>query len=303
MSAAFTTPLPTLQTHWRIYLMVLGITAMWASNLVAVKLAITELPPLFVMGLRTILAGVLILPLFLLTPRRPGERSLMRSQFWILAIVGVVGVTFNQLLFTLAMERTSVAHGSLIISTTPIFILLLASLIGQERLTPLKVLGMLVALSGVAIIQLTPAKSEGSSLIGDLLALAGAITFAAFTVFGKAYTREHSGITVNTFAYIGGGALLLPVVLFLWAGIDPASVSLSGWLCVLYMAIFPSVLCYVGYFYVLNHIPASQVAVFAYLQPAIATCLAVPLLGESVSSSLIGGGLLALLGVFVTQKG
>lgn len=303
MSAAISPPLPVPQSHWRIYLMVLGITAMWAGNFIAVKWAIAELPPLLVMGVRTLLAGAMMVPVFLITTRQPAEKSMMRRQFWILAAVGVGGVTFNQLLFTLALEWTSVAHSSLIISTTPIWILLLASFMGQERLSPLKILGMMVALGGVMLIQVTPAKADGATILGDLLAFAGSLTFAAFTVFGKEVTRHHSGVTVNAFAYIGGAALLLPVVLFLGAGVDPLSVSLRGWLSILYMAVFPSVICYVGYFYALNYIPASQVAVFAYLQPAIATLMAVPLLGETVSSALVMGGIVALVGVAITQRG
>lgn len=295
--------LPVAQSHWRIYLLVLGITFMWSGNFIAVKYAIAELPPLLVMGVRTIMAGILMAPVFLSAPRHPEEKVRMRQQFWILAAVGLGGVVLNQLLFTLALGKTSVAHSSLIVSTTPISILLLARLMGQERLSSLKVLGMLVALSGVALIQFTPAKSDGATVAGDLLSLSGSITFAAFTVFGKVVTRNHSGITINAFAYIGGAFALLPFVLYMGWEIDPFSISLRACLSLLYMAVFPSVLCYVGYFYALNYVPASQVAVFAYLQPAIATFLAVPLLGESISSSLVMGGAIALLGVAITQRG
>lgn len=276
---------------------------MWSGNFIAVKYAIAELPPLLVMGVRTIMAGILMAPVFLSAPRHPEEKVRMRQQFWILAAVGLGGVVLNQLLFTLALGKTSVAHSSLIVSTTPISILLLARLMGQERLSSLKVVGMLIALSGVALIQFTPAKSDGATVAGDLLSLSGSITFAAFTVFGKVVTRNHSGITINAFAYIGGAIVLLPFVLYMGWEIDPFSISLRACLSLLYMAVFPSVLCYVGYFYALNYVPASQVAVFAYLQPAIATFLAVPLLGESISSSLLMGGAIALLGVAITQRG
>jgi drug/metabolite transporter (DMT)-like permease len=291
------------RSQWPIYLLVLVITTMWSGNFVAVKFAIVEMPPLLVIGLRTILAGAVMLPIFLGTPRGNEQRLSLKKDFWRLMLLGVGGVTLNQLFFTLALERTSVAHGSLIIATTPISILLIASLMGHERITVLKAIGMALALSGVLYIQLTPAKSEGASLLGDLLAVCGSLTFAAFTVFGKQVTRHHSAVTVNSFAYIGGGLLLLPIVLLVGAGLDPQAISLRGWLSILYMAIFPSVVCYVGYFYALNHISASRVAVFAYLQPAIATLMAVPLLGESISTSVVIGGLGALLGVAITQRG
>jgi drug/metabolite transporter (DMT)-like permease len=69
------------------------------------------------------------------------------------------------------------------------------------------------------------------------------------------------------------------------------------------MAIFPSVLGYLIYCYALTKMPASRVSAFSYLQPLLATILAVPMLGEPVSGSLAGGGALILAGVYVTERG
>jgi drug/metabolite transporter (DMT)-like permease len=303
VSAAISQAVPVRESHWRIYVMVFFITALWAGNFIAVKLAIAEMPPLLAMGFRTVTAGLLMIPVFATARRTPEERASLRADFWLLAVLGIGGVTLNQLFFTLAMERTSVAHGSLIISTTPISILLLASVMKQERLTARKILGMVLALSGVAFIQLTPEKAGGATLFGDLLAMCGSLTFAAFTVFGKQVTSRHKSITINAFAYFGGALLLLPIVFWLAGGMDLAALSPRAWLAIAYMAVFPSVVCYVGYFHALNYISASRVAVFAYLQPAMATLMAVPLLGETISSSLVIGGCIALLGVAITQRG
>lgn len=304
MSAAANPPAPIPQPFpWRVYGVMLAVTLMWSGNFVAVKYVVREMSPLLVMTMRTVLAALVMAPLFLANPRSTEQNRNLKRDFWLLAAVGIAGVTLNQLFFTLALERTSVAHGSLIISTTPISILLMASLVRQERLTALKILGMVIALSGVALIQLTPSKSEGATLLGDLLAMCGSLTFAAFTVFGKHIMRSHSSITINAFAYFGGAALLTPAMLLLGGIEQLATISWASWLTLGYMALFPSVLCYVGYFYALNYIPASRVAVFAYLQPAIATFMAVPLLGESISSSLLLGGMIALSGVALTQRG
>ena len=181
--------------------------------------------------------------------------------------------------------------------------LLLARLMKMERLSARKILGMLVALSGVVLIQLTPEKSGGAHWLGDLFALCGSLTFAAFTVFGKQITNRHNSITINAFAYFGGSFALLPLVLWLGGSIDLAALSTRAWMAIAYMAVFPSVLCYLGYFHALNYVSASRVAVFSYLQPAMATLMAVPLLGETVSSTLIIGGCIAILGVGITQRG
>ncbi|MCL4783718.1 MAG: DMT family transporter [Bryobacterales bacterium] len=303
MSAAMSQAVPVRQSHWPIYLMVFGITVMWSANFIAVKYAVEEMPAVLAMGFRTLAAGLLMVPIFTSAGRSAAEKRSLRSDFWTLVALGVGGVTLNQLFFTLAMEHTSVAHGSLIISTTPISVLLLARLMKQERLTGRKILGMLVALSGVVLIQLTPEKSSGAHWLGDLFAMCGSLAFAAFTVFGKQITKRHNSITINAFAYFAGAIVMLPLIF--WAGgtLDLGALSTRAWLAIAYMAVFPSVLCYLGYFHALNYVAASRVAVFSYLQPVLATLMAVPLLGETINSALIAGGCIALLGVAITQRG
>jgi drug/metabolite transporter (DMT)-like permease len=68
------------------------------------------------------------------------------------------------------------------------------------------------------------------------------------------------------------------------------------------MAAFPSVACYLIFYWALTQIPASRVASFSYLQPLTATVAAVPLLGEPVTLWLAGGGALVLLGVYLTER-
>jgi drug/metabolite transporter (DMT)-like permease len=68
------------------------------------------------------------------------------------------------------------------------------------------------------------------------------------------------------------------------------------------MAAFPAVLCYLIYYWALNHIAASRISVLSYLQPPIATLMAVPLLGEVVTLPLIAGGALVFAGVYITER-
>jgi drug/metabolite transporter (DMT)-like permease len=69
------------------------------------------------------------------------------------------------------------------------------------------------------------------------------------------------------------------------------------------MAIFPSVICYLIYYYALKQIPASRVAALAYLQPVLATVLGVLLLGEHVTVPLVAGGVVIFAGVYLTERG
>jgi drug/metabolite transporter (DMT)-like permease len=69
------------------------------------------------------------------------------------------------------------------------------------------------------------------------------------------------------------------------------------------MAIFPSVVSYLIYYWALGHISASRVAAFSYLQPALATTMAVLALGERVSPAMVAGGAVIFSGVYITERG
>jgi len=162
--------------------------------------------------------------------------------------------------------------------------------------------GMLLALAGVAVLNSAPTKSGGATLAGDLLTLAGALAFAVFTVAGKRATASHGAVMVNTFAYVGGGLALSPLTLCEASRVSLAAISLKAWACLLYMALFPSLVCYLIFYYVLTHLPASRVSAFSYLQPLIATTAGALILKEPVSAALISGGTLVFAGVFITER-
>ncbi|MGE5489143.1 MAG: EamA family transporter [bacterium] len=85
-------------------------------------------------------------------------------------------------------------------------------------------------------------------------------------------------------------------------GANHPRVSLAAWASFLYMAAFPSVICYLILHWAMTYVSASRVSSSAYLQPPIATLLAVPLLGEGVTGGLALGGALAIGGVFLTEQ-
>src|SRR6185503_13361245 len=106
------------------------------------------------------------------------------------------------------LSRTSAVHSVLMIAMTPVYVLVIAVIMKQESMTLRKGAGMVIALGGVAILNILPpdATATGSrpTLLGDFLVFLGAMTFALFTVFGKNVTARYSSVTVNTFCYVSG---------------------------------------------------------------------------------------------------
>ncbi len=289
-------------SHWRLYSLIGLMTFLWALNFIVAKFALRQIPPLMAVGFRTGLAGLLIWPIYFWERRTKGVAAWTIADVPMLMFLGMFGVALNQLFFVLGIGRTSVAHAAIMIGMTPILVLAIASAIGQESLRAAKLLGMALALAGVGLLQFSPSKGAATSVAGDFYIFLAAVTFALFTVMGKRVVGNFSSITINTFAYVGGGALLLPMTLWQSSGFPFHQLTWTTWASVFYMALFPSVLCYLIYYYALAHVPASRVSAFSYLQPLIATVLAIPLLGENPTTSLIAGGSLVLVGVFVAER-
>jgi drug/metabolite transporter (DMT)-like permease len=294
-----------LPTHPRPALLYLAVGLMvvsWTINLPIGKVALVSFPPLLLISLRTVLAALLILPAFVWA--NPGSRRIALGDVPGLIRVCLIAQVGNQVLFVIGLDNTSVSHAAFIFSLAPILVLLLAAAVRQEHFTSRKLVGMFVSAAGVILLSMDKANGGGPTLFGDATILASAFTFSFFTVMSKPYRERYGAVTVATFAYVSGAAALLPVVLyFVWEqGFPFGEVAASGWTALLYMAVFPAVIGYVIYYYALGYIAASRLSAFTYLQPPLATLLGVVFLDEPLTSLLLLGGTLILVGVALTER-
>ncbi len=286
-----------------VYSLVCLMLLCWSGNYIAAKIVFRELPASLVICLRTMVSCALMIPIYW-RQSRTNPVKLSARDIGLLVLLGFGGITMNQVFWTFGVSRTTVVHSSMIIGTTPLWVMLFAGAIGLERVTLTKLLGILIALSGVGLLQLSRTKGSAaeSSLFGDFLMLLCALALAGMTAIGKRYRPKTGGIGVNTFGYVVGTLALLP--LFWWAGRDFNfhRVSWGAWLGVFYMGAISSVTGYLIYYYALARIPATRIAAFQYLQPVFASLLAVAILGEHLTATALGAGAIIFTGVLVTER-
>lgn len=279
-------------------LMIVG----WAGNYVAAKIALQSIPAVLLYGFRISMAGALMAPVYLWDRRRHKPTWTLRDLPLMVAI-GIFGVSLNQFLFVLGLSRTSVAHAAIFANLSPFLVLLLAAASGLEKFTGRKMMGVAVALAGVILLRAADARPMGeSTFVGDFITFLGSLAFAIFTVLGKPSAKRHGSIAVNTVAYVGGALLMAPVTIWQAARFPLAAVPWKAWVSVFYMALGPSVICYLIYYYALAHMEASRLAAYNYVLPAMATLLGVWTLGEHITLWTVVAGVVIFGGIYMVER-
>ena len=283
----------------KLYLLISLMTFIWALNYIVAKAVSQHLPLLTLAALRTVVAGLFVLPVFLWK----GEGRWRRSDVPAMLVLGLCGVAMNQIFFVMGMGQTSVAHAAIIGALAPIQVLLLAAMRGQERLNAMKLTGLAVAFAGVGLLQVAKGAGAGATTRGDLFIYVSCLLFAGFSVYGKDYTKRLGTFTMTGFAYMLSGAAMLPVVWFTGRDLAWGQLPWTVWAGILYMAAFSSVLAYLIFYYALAWVPASRIAAFSYTQPILASLLGWLLLGESLTAVVVGSAALVLAGVLLVERG
>src|SRR5216683_5453754 len=288
----------------------------WAINFIAAKIGLRSLPAITLASFRVVLAGAVMLPFYLFCSRLPAFAAVAESRrrefalrdLWAFLYMGFFGVVMNQICFTVGLRYTSVSHAAVIVGMGPIYTLIFAVLLKLETATWRKVVGMLMAFAGIAVLTSENGISARSpSVQGDAITMTGSVGFALYVVLGKRLGSRYDALTMTAFSHFAGALVVLPVAIYraymLGSGAQWRAVSWTGWTALLYMAIFSSAVAYVIYFWVLRYLEASQLSAFSYLLPVVATVLGILLLGEKGSWNQVLGGVLALGGVYWIESG
>jgi drug/metabolite transporter (DMT)-like permease len=291
-------------TRARLYGLLGIMVLIWSANYLFAKVAVRDAPALLVACLRTVLSGVLMIPVYRLARRKvdPALQPVTARDLPRIAAVGVLGIVANQFVFVLALSRTSVAHGAVVGATSPVLVLLGAAAMGAERLGSRKLVGMLASAAGVVVLQLGRAPGGQSSPVGDALMLCNAALFAGYSLLGGPLTARIGTLAVNAVAYWGGAILSLPFAIWGLIRLGPGHIGAAAWAGIVYMSFAPSIIGYLIYSQALRYLPASRVASVTYLQPVLATLLAVAFLGERPGLPYAFGAAVILGGVWLVQR-
>jgi drug/metabolite transporter (DMT)-like permease len=271
----------------------------FGTNFTAVKVVVESVPPILFAATRFTLAGLLLLPLALLSG--PGGR-LARRDFLPMLGLGIVGVTITQTVFTIGVSLTTAANTALVYSTSPVWGMLLGFALGWERPRASGVLGIGLCFAGVGAIVYGGLEFAGTSLIGDVLILAAAVCWGSYTVLTLSFLRRYSPLTVAAYAMTLGGLAAFPLAAFDTHGFDLAALDGVTWAAAAYSALCSSAFGFAAWGWGVSHIGANRVLIYQYLITITGVSAGILVLGEDFGSGQLVGAAVILAGVYLARR-
>jgi drug/metabolite transporter (DMT)-like permease len=269
------------------------------TNPVAVKVAVSEVPPLPFVAMRFTLAGLLLLAVVLLLGLdRPGRRDMVS-----MVGVGLVGVGMNNVAFTLGVSMTTASDTALIYAAVPIWGILLGLALGLERPTRWGVVGVALAFLGVGIVVYGGLGGEGgTSLEGDLLVVIATVCWGSYAVLSLPLLRRHPPLVVAAYTMLFGGLAAAPFALPGFVSAEWGEVSREAWEAVAYSTLLVAAFGFYAWQRGVSRVGANRVLVYQYLITLVGVVSGVVLLGEVLTANKILGGAVILGGVYLARR-
>lgn len=262
----------------------------WGSVYVGGKLIAQDLPPALVACLRCSTAMV---PLLLMA-RKHLKVKIDRSDWKYFFLIGTLGYFATFFLIQLGISFTGATMASLINALNPVSVTILAALLLNERITPTKLICLVLALAGTVVI--TSGADSQSEIAGMAAVLVSVVTWGFASVYMRRLTAKYPAILVTTYGMALSLLFHIPVGLFSAATL-PVHFSPKVALIILYLGFFGSGVAQFTWTKCLSLLPASTCSLFYPLQPAFSALLGAAILDETFTSAFFIGLLLISLDV------
>ncbi|MES2691686.1 MAG: DMT family transporter [Bacteroidota bacterium] len=193
-----------------------------------------------------------------------------------LCISALFGVAFNMLLFFKGLAITTPINGSVLMMYTPIFVVIFAALYLKEKITMQKIAGIIVAAIGAILLMGgTGFNFSAATVWGDVMVTANAIIYAFYLVYAKSLMQKYHPLTVTMWSFIFGWFVVLPFGAGEFIAIDFSTFTPRIWACIAFVTVGSTFLTYVLNAYALKKASSSLVGSYIYLQPVLATLIAI----------------------------
>jgi len=278
---------------------------LWSGAFITGKFSVQEFPPFALTFFRFLFALPFIFTILFL--KEPKNLLPHGKQWPALLCLGFIGTFCYHALFFSSLSHTTAINSSLIGAINPMVTALLAATFFGERLTPRSIFGIFLSFSGVFLF-ITNGDLKLISQFqlnhGDFLMMIAVFCFAVYSLLSRRYMKKYQLTPFMVTAYTFLICVVISIPFVMWE--NPATylptTTTRGWLSILYMSVFASVLGYLFQAIAIQRIGAPRAAVFINLVPIFTIIQSVTILGESITLTKLLCATIVISGVFLATR-
>ena len=277
----------------------------WAFNISVLKICFVSMTPLAFNAVRFAGAAIILL---LLTRAMEGTVHIARSDMGRVLVLSLVGHTAYQVVFVLGLDLTTASSAALIFGATPIVVGILTWLTAHERIGAAGSMGAALAFAGVGLVTAGgegPAQtvSLANRLTGSLLVFGAVVCWSIYTVMSRDLLRRYSPLRVTAVTLSIGAVPLIVLSIPDLKKQDWSAIPALTWAGLAYSMLFALVAAYILWYRSVRDVGNLRTAIYSNLVPVFGALSGVLILGEKVTTGLLGGGICIFAGILLTRLG
>lgn len=272
----------------------------WGTTWIASKEGVKHMPALQLVAIRQFIGGFLYVGYFLFK-----KATWPKGKQWkTIIILSILNFVLSNALSTWGVKYISSGLGAIIGAMVPLWIVIITFFRGNQ-LSKLTVMGLIVSFGGVCVIFYDHLKDflQADFRLGIFLSITASITWA----FGTLYTKKKAA-SFNPYFSLGLQMFISSILIFAVIGATGTAANLStipaiSWWSIAYLISVGTILTFIAFIYMLQHLPAEISSVYAYINPIVAVLLGAIIFGEPLTTAIAIGGLVTLIGLYIVNYG
>ena len=282
------------------HLAVLGANLIYGLNYVIAKGIMPDfLQPRVIILFRVVGASIV----FWLVSHFLIREKVEKKDFGRLMLCALFGIAINQIMFFEGLNLTTPINASIIMVGTPILVMVLSHFIIHDKITIQKSIGIALGAMGAAYLVLAQGNISFTShtFTGNIFILINAASYATFLVIVKPLMKKYNPLTIMKWVFLFGTIYVIPFSLPMALEADYSVIPFNIWVSISYVIVFTTVLAYFLNNYSLKRVSPTVNSAYIYLQPFLASVVAISLNKDELSLTKIIAAFLIFLGVYFTS--
>jgi drug/metabolite transporter (DMT)-like permease len=245
-----------------------------------------------------------VIPLLWLTDLLFIREKTDRKDIPMMMLLAVFGVTINQSLFIKGLSLTSPISASIMMITTPILVIIVAGFLIKEKITWLRLTGIIIGFAGAAMLMISSGIHSGSRAdnpIGDLFIFINALSWGTYLVLVKPVMKKYHTVTILRWIFTFSAIVIVPIGFRQFQEVQWSSLSSQSIFYLFFIVFFTTYIAYLLNVYALNALSPAVVSAYIYLQPLLTAVIAIGSGNDSLNWMKVFSALLIFAGVYLVS--